>query len=50
MGNGQVEGFNRTVIGMFGTLQPSQKADWKSHVATVVHAEDDCCPVDQLLA
>ena len=38
MGNGQTERFNRTLLGMLGTLDPDQKTDWKSHVAPLVHA------------
>ncbi len=38
MGNGMVERFNRTLLGMLGTLQPDQKVDWKSHIAPLVHA------------
>ena len=37
-GDGLTERFNRTLIGMLGTLEPKQKQDWKSHVGTVVHA------------
>lgn len=32
MGNGMVERFNQTLIGMLGTLDVEQKADWKSYV------------------
>jgi transposase InsO family protein len=38
MGNGMCERFNRTLLGMLGTLTSEQKADWKSHVAPLVHA------------
>ena len=38
MGNGMTERFNRTLLGMLGTLQPHQKTNWKSHVAPLVHA------------
>ena len=38
MGNGMVERFNRTLLNMLGTLEESQKSDWKSHVSTMTHA------------
>jgi len=38
MGNGIVERFNRTLLNMLGTLEPSQKTDWKSAVGPLVHA------------
>ena len=38
MGNGMVERFNRTLLNMLGTLEESQKLDWKSHVSTMTHA------------
>ena len=38
MGNGMVERFNRTLLGMLGTLSSDQKADWKSYVRPLVHA------------
>jgi len=38
MGNGIVERFNRTLLNMLGTLDPSQKSDWKSAIAPLVHA------------
>jgi transposase InsO family protein len=37
-GNGQVERFNRTLLGMLHTLPVDHKHDWKSHVDKVVHA------------
>ena len=37
-GNGMTERFNRSLLGMLGTLEPQQKADWKSHIAPLVHA------------
>ena len=42
MGNGACERFNRTLLGMLGTLKPSDKANWKNHVAPLVHAYN-CC-------
>lgn len=30
--------FNRTLIKMLGTLENSQKQDWKSHISSLVHA------------
>ena len=38
MGNGMTERYNRTLLGMLGTLEPHQKSDWKAHVAPLVHA------------
>ena len=38
MGNGMVERFNQTLLNMLGTLQDSQKQDWKSYVALLVLA------------
>ena len=38
MGNGMVERFNKTLLNMLGTLEESQKSDWKSHVSTMTHA------------
>ena len=38
MGNGIVERFNSTLLNMLGTLDPKKKADWKSHVGSLVHA------------
>lgn len=38
MGNGMVERFNQTLINMLGTLETSQKSDWKSYVAPLVNA------------
>jgi transposase InsO family protein len=38
MGNGMTERFNRTLLGMLGTLEPEKKHDWKSFVAPLVHA------------
>ena len=38
MENGLTERFNRTLLSMLGTLQTTQKKDWKSHVSGLVHA------------
>lgn len=38
MGNGLTERFNRTLLDMLGTLHTTQKKDWKSHIAGLVHA------------
>ena len=37
-GNGQCERFNRTLMSMLGTLDESQKSDWKLYLAPLVHA------------
>jgi hypothetical protein len=37
-GNGQVERFNRTLLGMLKTLDRDQRSDWKNHLNKVVHA------------
>ena len=37
-GNGLCERMNRTILGMLGTLTDDHKADWKSHLAPLVHA------------
>ena len=38
MGNGMTERFNQTLLNMLGALEDDQKQDWKSFVATLVHA------------
>ena len=37
-GNGQTERFNRTLLGMLGTLDGEKKNDWPEYVAPLVHA------------
>ena len=37
-GNGMTERFNRSLLGMLGTLEPHQKSDWKSYIGPLVHA------------
>ena len=32
------ERFNRTLLGMLGTLEPDKKAHWHKYVAPLVHA------------
>lgn len=43
MGNASPERFNRTLLGMLGTLETTQKHDWKSHVPSLVYAYN-CTP------
>ena len=38
MGNGLAERFNSTLLRMLGTLEPTQKQNWKSHIGLLVHA------------
>jgi hypothetical protein len=37
-GNGMPERFNETLMNMLGTLEDEQKADWKAHLPSMVHA------------
>ena len=37
-GDGMTERFNRTLISMLKTLDPSLKPNWKEHVSSLVHA------------
>ena len=37
-GNGQIERFNRSLLGMLKTLPEMCKSDWKSHLNKMVHA------------
>ncbi|MEW8546336.1 MAG: RNase H-like domain-containing protein, partial [Candidatus Thiodiazotropha sp.] len=37
-GNGQVERFNRSLLGMLKTLPETCKSDWKAHLNKMVHA------------
>lgn len=37
-GDPQPERFNRTLLNMLGTLEPSQKSKWSQHIAHLVHA------------
>jgi len=37
-GNGMTERFNRTLLGMLGTLEPEKKNAWHKYVPTMVHA------------
>ena len=38
MGNGLTERFNRTLLGLLGTLATEQKRDWKRYIGPLVHA------------
>nr|KAG5687522.1 hypothetical protein BaRGS_034578 [Batillaria attramentaria] len=40
MGNGMTERFNRTLLGMLGTLEADKKTQWHKYVAPLVHAYD----------
>ena len=37
-GNGSCERFNRTLLGLLGTLEDEKKAEWRLHVGPLVHA------------
>ena len=37
-GNGMTERFNGTLLNMLGTLEPSQKPNWKEYVESMTHA------------
>jgi len=37
-GNGMTERFNRTLLGMLGSLEPDRKQQWHKYVAPLVHA------------
>ena len=38
MGNGMVERFNQTLLGMLGTLTSDKKSNWKEYVPSLVHS------------
>ena len=38
MGNGMTERFNRTLLGMLGSLEPEKKRQWHKYVAPLTHA------------
>lgn len=44
-GDPQPERFNRTLLDMLGTLEPSQKCQWSQHIAHLVHAYN--CTVNE---
>ena len=37
-GNGQVERFNKTLLNMIGTIEPTEKVRWKDKVQALTHA------------
>ena len=37
-GNGMTERFNRTLLSMLGTLEPTKKVDWAMYVESMTHA------------
>ena len=41
-GNGKCEKFNRSLLSMLRTLDPSKKTSWKDHVSYLVHSYN-CC-------
>lgn len=38
MGNGCTERWNKTLLDMLGTLEPSKKPDWKNYIPSLVYA------------
>lgn len=38
MSNGMTERFNRTLLNMLGTLENSEKQNWKKYIPSLVHA------------
>ncbi|XP_014674250.1 PREDICTED: uncharacterized protein LOC106814447 [Priapulus caudatus] len=44
-GNGKVERFNWTILGMLRALTQQQKKDWRSHLNHMVHAYN-CCQLE----
>lgn len=38
MGNGCTERWNRTLLDMLGTLEPSKKPDWKNYIPSLVYS------------
>jgi transposase InsO family protein len=46
-GNGQCARFNRTIMGMLGTLDDKRKSQWSNHVKYLVHA-NNCTANDSM--